>query len=237
MSTPPSLVDSTSPLTIVAFEFGRPLSVLDVNGRAPRLDRRVHHALSFPVLEGTRDLARENGLSLSRAALFLQIAGLVWIVVHVRWDTLLGWRRPHGNPRAPYDLGIPEPWLAALVGYAPGGLRPERLFRPDVSPVVYPATRRILYSQPAIWHRVVQEAARSLKVPAGNLLGLLQAAGGLVHDMGLPPARSMFASDRPGDGLSEWLARAVLVLAYAVGGQGEEARRTAMDIMGEGGDE
>ncbi len=227
------LVDRQSPLTVVVFRFGEPTTIINV-GRPMPLDHRVYHSLPRGVRNRTRHLAEQRDLSLSRTALFLQIVGLAWIVKGVGWRTLFMWRRHRGNPRAPYDLGIPQPWLDALTKNAFVDLLPEHVFRQDVSPIVHPPADRILYSQPGLWHQLVQEASRSLRVPAGHLLGLLQAAGLLAYRMGLPPARDVLATDGLRDGLPEWLGTASLVLGHAINGQDEEARRAAEKMIKEG---
>lgn len=226
------LIDRRSPLTVVAFRFGEPTTIINVAGPMS-LDRRVYHSLPQGVGSKTRHLAEQRAFSLSRTALFLQIIGLAWIVKGVGWRTLFRWRHHRGNPRAPYNLGIPQPWLDALTKGVSADLLPEHVFRQDVSPVIYPPTERMLYSQPSLWHQIVQEAARSLMVPASHLLGLLQTAGLLAYHIGLPPARNIFATDGPRDELPGWLSTASLVLGHVINGQNEEARQTAEKMIEE----
>ena len=153
------------------------------------------------VLAVTAGIARREITTVSQTAAALQMLGLVrFLIANRDLRPLLRWRQPTSNPRVPFLLGMPQPWLEAV-----DLLQEERDFLyatahigaalGTLEPVVFPDLRRAVYDTQATWYAGAREAARHLRVPAGHLLGLLQTVGTLVYAAQYGEARRLFDAD------------------------------------------
>lgn len=170
---------------------------------AERISPRARRARAFvkapaAVIAVTAGIAHREYTTHSQAAAALQIMGLAHLLLgHRTLAFLPTWCRPTHNPRVPFLLGMPRPWLdfVATLREETDFLAPGRGGTPlirTMHPITFPPLQKTRYDVPPAWLAGAREAGRHLRVPAGHLLGLLQTVGILAYASQMRSAEVFF---------------------------------------------
>ena len=168
-------------------------------GRRTSARTRLRVYAPEDVLSLTRRISEAERTTLSQAAMALQMAGLLHLIIargNLRF--LAMWRKEVGNPSLPCYVGYPERWLELVRKWSQDedlsfGHWADALS--ETGPLRFPreegnAFRR--YDMERGWMEGVRRASKELRLPDGQVAGFLQTAGVIAYMSRLEGARWLF---------------------------------------------